>query len=545
MSEVENAQSTNAQSTEVLDALIIGAGFSGLYQLHRLREKGFSVKIFEAGTSLGGIWYWNCYPGARVDSHVPNYEFSIEEVWKDWNWSERFPGWNELRQYFTHVDKKLGLSKDIQFNTWVSGAEFDDETNQWVVHTADGGETRARFLIACMGFAAKPYIPEFKGLDQFSGPCTHTANWPQEGLDMTGKRVAIIGTGASGVQVAQEAAAVASHVTIFQRTPMIALPMRQRKLSVESQEMLKPTYPIKFKQRAVASSTMFDIIADERAAKEVSQEVREAIFEAAWQKGGFQFWVGTFADILMDEESNLLAYEFWRDKVRARLDDPKLQEQLAPIEPIHPFGTKRPSLEQNFYDIFNQSNVELVNLREAPIQEINETGLRTTQGSHDFDILVLATGFDTSTGCFTQLDLKGSNGANLDDIWADGVKTYLGYAIPNMPNLLILYGPQSPTAFCNGPTCAELQGDWVVDCLTHLRERNLSRIEATEEAADGWATYLAELGEGTLFPKADSWYMGANIPGKRRELLYHPAPQDYLAKCEESANDSYEGFKLS
>ena len=362
---------------------------------------------------------------------------------------------------------------------------------------------------------------------------------------MSGKRVGLIGTGASGVQVAQEAAAVASHLTVFQRTPMIALPMQQRKLDVETQQNLKPGYPARFRQRAVSSSTMFDIVADERAAKDVSEELRQAIFEAAWQKGGFQFWFGTFADILLDEESNLLAYEFWRDKTRARLNDSRLQEKLAPMKPVHPFGTKRPSLEQNFYDIFNQTNVDLVDLRESPIQKITPTGLETSAGVHEFDILVLATGFDTSTGCFTQLDLVGSSGKRLDEVWSDGVKTYLGYSIPHMPNLLMLYGPQSPTAFCNGPTCAEIQGDWVVECLSYLRDRNLSRIETTDDAAASWAGYIAEVGEGTLFPRADSWYMGANIPGKRRELLYHPFVPDYVERCQASAAADYAGFDLS
>jgi cation diffusion facilitator CzcD-associated flavoprotein CzcO len=538
------AIAADTQTAGVLDVLIIGAGFNGVYQLYRLRQKGFSVKIFEAGASLGGIWYWNCYPGARVDSHVPNYEFSIKEVWEDWNWSERFPGWDELRRYFAHVDNKLDLSRDIQFNTWVDGATFDERRNEWVVHTADGKQIRTRFLIACLGFAAKPYVPAFDGLESFSGPCYHTAHWPQQGLDMRGRRVGIIGTGASGVQVTQEAAAVTAHLTVFQRTPMIALPMRQRKLDAKTQQDLKPTYPAKFRQRAVSSSTMFDIVADERAAKEVSDEVRQAIFEAAWQKGGFQFWVGTFGDVLMDEESNLLAYQFWRDKTRARLNDPRLKEKLAPMQPVHPFGTKRPSLEQNFYDVFNQPNVDLVDLHESPIVRITPTGLETSDGSHEFDILVLATGFDTSTGCFAQIDLVGSGGKRLRDVWSDGVKTHLGYAIPHMPNLLMLYGPQSPTAFCNGPTCAEVQGDWVVECLVYLRDHNLSRIEATAAAADEWAAYIAEVGQGTLFPRANSWYMGANIPGKRRELLYHPIPQDYLERCQASAVAGYAGFEL-
>ncbi len=538
-------RTSQAEPATRLDVLIIGAGFSGVYQLYRLREQGFSVKIYEAASGLGGIWRWNCYPGARVDSHVPNYEFSIREVWEDWNWTERFPGWAELRRYFEHVDAKLDLSRDIRYNTWVTAARFDAEHDEWVVTTNDGAETRARFLITCIGFAAKPYVPDFPGLESFTGPCHHTAHWPEGGLDLAGKRVGIIGTGASGVQVAQEAAAVASQLTIFQRTPMIALPMQQRQLDAETQDMLKAAYPARFRQRAVASSTMFDIVADERGAKEVPHEVRNAIFEAAWQKGGFQFWFGTFSDILRDETSNRLAYDFWRDKTRARIRDPWLKEKLAPMEPVHPFGTKRPSLEQNFYDLFNQDNVELVDVRETSIERITPEGVATTASAYPLDVLVLATGFDTSTGCYTQIDLTGRGGARLDDVWASGMRTHLGYAIPHMPNLLMLYGPQSPTAFCNGPTCAEIQGDWVVACLDHMRSNGLSRIEATDEAADAWSAHLAAIAADTLFPRADSWYMGANIPGKHRELLYYPSPQDYIERCEEAARAGYSGFRLS
>jgi cyclohexanone monooxygenase len=536
---------SRAEDADVLDVLIIGAGFNGLYQLHRLRQEGYSVRIVEAGAGLGGIWYWNCYPGARVDSHVPNYEFSLKEVWEDWNWTERFPAWDELRRYFAHVDDKLQLSKDIDFDSRVVAAEFDASRDRWQVEIEGGRALRARFLIPCLGFAAKAYTPDFTGLESFQGPCHHTAHWPQEGLDLTGQRVGVIGTGASGVQVIQEAAKVASHLTVFQRTPMIALPMQQRRLGPEDQQKLKMSYPAWFRQRAVSSSSLIDVIPDERGAKEVSEEQRRAIFEAAWQKGGFHFWVGTFGDILQDEESNLLAYEFWRDKTRARLQDPTLHEKLAPTKPIHPFGTKRPSLEQNFYDVFNQSNVELVDLREEAIEEITEVGVRTSDGRYDLDVLVLATGFDTTTGGFAQIDLRGVDGRTLQESWANGVKTHLGYSVPGFPNMLMLYGPQSPTAFCNGPTCAEVQGEWVVACLNYLRERGLTRIEATEEAAESWAAYLANVGEATLLPKADSWYMGANIPGKRRELLYHPIVPAYVERCTESAERGYEGFELS
>ncbi|HIG41044.1 MAG: NAD(P)/FAD-dependent oxidoreductase [bacterium] len=537
--------SSQEEPEPVWDALIIGAGFNGVYQLHRLRQEGFSVRLVEAGAGLGGIWHWNCYPGARVDSHVPNYEFSIPELWQDWTWTERFPGVDELRRYFDYVDRKLDLSRDIEFNTRVTSAEFDVDSNHWLVGTGDGRTIRTRFLIPCLGFAAKTYIPEFVGLQTFEGICHHTGTWPQDGLDLAGKRVGVIGTGASGVQVIQEAAKVASHLTVFQRTPMLALPMQQQKLDAESQQRNKKNYAEQFRKRAEASSSFFDITADNRAAHEVPTAERLEVFEAAWEKGGFHFWAGTFSDILTSEESNRLAYDFWRDKTRARINDPTLIEKLAPTEPLHPFGCKRPSLEQNFYEVFNQDNVTLVDLRAAPIQEITPTGVLTPDDLHDLDVLVLATGFDNSTGGLTQIDLRGTHGQSMKECWANGVKTHLGYAVPHFPNLLMLYGAQSPTAFCNGPTCAELQGEWVVDCLTYLRDNQHTRIEATDEAAETWGQLLDEVANSTLLPQADSWYMGANIPGKHRELLYYPMVQDYLSQCRSAVNNNYEGFELS
>ena len=529
---------------EVLDALIVGAGFNGLYQLHRLRQLGFSATIFEAAADLGGVWYWNCYPGARVDSHVPNYEFSLEALWRDWNWTERFPGREELRRYFKHVDDKLNLSPDIRFNSYVAAADFDAERNQWRIRTADGHEVWARFFIPCTGFAAKAYVPDFNGLERFSGPCHHTAHWPQQGLDLTGKRVGVIGTGASAVQIIQEAGRVAAQLTVFQRTPMLALPMQQRRLDERSQATGKRHYPDDFRRRAQSQSSYFDIVVDPRSALEVSPEERTAVFEAAWHKGGFHFWAGTFRDITTSEAANLTAYEFWRDKTRARIRDPRLAEQLAPMRPPHPFGTKRPSLEQWYYETFNQANVTLVDVRETPIEEITTAGVRTSAGMHALDILVLATGFDAGTGGLTQIAIRGLSGRTLSDTWSDGVDTHLGIAVPDFPNMLMLYGPQSPTAFCNGPTCAEVQGEWVVDCLRYLRDHGLQRIEATGAAAEAWTRHIEALAQGTLLTRADSWYMGANIPGKHRQLLNYPGVQDYMARCRQCAGDGYAGFEL-
>ncbi len=550
---------------ERLDALIIGAGFHGVYQLHRLRERGFSVRIFEAGDELGGTWYWNCYPGARVDSHVPNYELSLPELWRDWSWTERFPSWRELRAYFRHVDAKLDLSRDVRFGTRVTGAEFDARRNEWIVEFTDRGSglpaamsdpqraagrtattrrVRARFLIPCTGFASQPYVPGLPGLEDFAGPCHHTARWPQNGLDMTGRRVGVIGTGASGVQVIQEAAKVAAQVTVFQRTPMMALPMQQHRYDAAEQARMKADYPEVFRQRAASQSSYYDIKTDPRSALEVSDAERRAVFEDAWQKGGFHFWAGTFRDVLADLRANRFAYDFWRDKTRARLRDPALADKLAPMEPPHPFGAKRPSLEQGYYDVFNQDNVTLVDLHDTPIEEVAAGGVRTSERLHELDILVLATGFDAATGGLTRIDLRGTAGRSLAETWAAGVDSHLGIGVPGFPNLLMLYGPQSPCAFCNGPTCAELQGDWVVECLSHLRGAGLSRIEATPAAARAWTRHMEEVAARTLLSQADSWYMGANIPGKPRQLLHHPGVQEYMAYCRDSAANGYAGFTL-
>jgi cyclohexanone monooxygenase len=410
----------------------------------------------------------------------------------------------------------------------------------------DGDETlRTRFLVLCTGFAAKAYVPALPGLADFAGACHHTAHWPQDGLDLDGLRVGIIGTGASGVQVTQEAGKVAAEVTVYQRTPMMALPMRQRRLTREEQDEAKVHYPERFELRE-QTNTGFDYRSTGDSTLAVSDDEREAVYERLWEAGGFCFWAGGYADLMIDERSNRLAYEFWRDKVRARIARADTAEILAPTEPPHPFGVKRPSLEQDFYEAFNQNNVTLVDLRATPIEQITATGVRTTEGDHDLDLLVLATGFDAVTGGLTSIDLRGTTGETLADHWRGGVRTHLGVASAGFPNLLYVYGPQSPSGFCNGPTCAEVQGDWVIDLLTHLGERGLTRVEATPEAEAAWRVQVHGIASMTLFPRADSWYMGANIPGKPREMLNWPGGlQLYLTACRDAAADAYRGFALS
>jgi cation diffusion facilitator CzcD-associated flavoprotein CzcO len=539
------SQSSAAQPQE-LDVLVVGAGFAGLYQLDRLRSLGYSVQVFESGGDIGGIWYWNCYPGARVDTWAPIYQYSREDLWRDWEFSELYPGWDEVRQYFHYVDQKLDLSKDIRFNTRVSAAEFDGERNQWIVRADDGSTTRARYLVLCTGFGSKPFVPEIPGLDSFAGEAHHTARWPQEGLDVAGKRVGVIGTGASGVQVIQEVSPDVAHLTVFQRTPNTALPMRQQVLDDDAKKKLKETYPDRFARRA-GTFAGFDYDFQDRGAMELPAEERDAVYADLFAQGGFLPWLSTFNDVLLDAESNATAYDYWRSTVIGRIDDPAVAEKLAPARQLHPFGVKRPSLEQRYYEVYNQDNVELVDLRENPIERVTPTGVVTADGrEHALDVLVLATGFDAVTGGITAIDIRSTEGESFGEAFANGTRTHLGTATAGFPNLLYVYGPQSPSAFCNGPTCAELQGEWVVECLEYLRTNGKTRIEATREAEREWGDHVAELTGGTLFPEATSWYMGANVPGKKRELLAYPGGlPGYLERCNEAAAKGYTGFVLS
>ena len=545
MSTEKNSDTNKKWPDGDLDVLVVGAGFHGLYQLYQLRKRGFSVKVVESAPGVGGTWYWNCYPGARVDSSIPNYEYSIEELWRDWNWTERFPSWEELRAYFQYVDKKLDLGKDIYFNTRVDSAEFDTDQDRWKITMQDGATIHARYFVLCTGLTTKTYIPDIKGLGRFAGECVHTAEWPQETLDFAGKRVGLIGTGASGVQVVQEASKSAEHLTVFQRTPILALPMRQCPLDEQQQSEDKKNYPEYFRKRGETTAGFYNVKMPDKSALDVSAQERRSVYEETWEKGGFHFWLGTFNDVLIDEEVNRTAYDFWREKTRARIKDPAIAEKLAPAVPPHPFGVKRPSLEQWYYEAFNQPNVTLVDIAQSGIEEVTPTGVRTRDGEYELDILILATGFDGSSGAITSIDIRGVHGGNINDAWKDGVRTHLGIATAGFPNLLFVYGPQSPGAFCNAPTCAELQGDWMVNCLQFMHDNNFTRIEATVEAQDSWTEQLAEMAAGTLLPKAASWYMGANIPGKPIQLLSFLGVPAYMDICNDIAAEGYTGFNLS
>jgi|TARA_R100001244_G_scaffold131592_1_gene105054 cation diffusion facilitator CzcD-associated flavoprotein CzcO len=531
----------SGKTTPDYDAVIVGAGFSGIYLLHKLREAGFNVLLVDAAAQPGGIWYWNRYPGARVDSQVPLYEFSLPEVWRTWSWTERFPGWKELRAYFRHVCDTFDLWPQMRLGTRVESARFTQEASLWRLQL-DGGDTvTARFLLPALGFASKPYVPDIPGLDTFSGDWCHTARWPQDGIDLTGRKICLIGTGASGVQVAQEAAKSADRLTLFQRTPILALPMRQETMTEEGQVCEKQGYPAIFEQRKQTSGG-FEYQSLEKSALEVSDEERTAHFEHLWQRGGLKFWYHNFADMLTNREANRYAYDFWRDKVRERIVDPALAEKLAPAEPPHPFGTKRPSLEQNYYEIFAQENVALVDLKETPIVRISADRIETQDGAFDCDLIVFATGFDAGRGGLIDMNITGLGGLGLAQAWNDGLRAYLGMSVTGFPNMLFSYGPLSPSGFANGPTSAEIQGDWICDFLIWLRQGGIKLFDAEPQAETTWTEIVAQAGAMTLFPEADSWYMGANIPSKKRQLINFPSVVGYAAVCDDVAQNAYRGF---
>ncbi|KAF9877997.1 cyclohexanone monooxygenase [Colletotrichum karsti] len=519
-----------------LDVIIIGAGFGGCYLLRNLRKQGFRAQIFEEGHGLGGVWWHNRYPGARVDTDTPFYEFSDPEIWKEWEWAEKYPSQEEMVRYFEFVDQKWDLSKDVTFGARVTDASFDPQTNAWTIQTGSGHEATAPFLLLAMGFAAKMYVPDIKGLDTFQGFSCHTARWPEKQPELAGKRIGIIGTGATGVQLVQELGPDAGKLVVFQRSPNCAMPMRQKTWA--SDPPSKSGYSELFSQmKKTKAGFTFPVV--NRRAMDDTPEQQQALFEHLWSLGGFAPTHGNYADFNTDLAANHLFYNFWRDKVRQRLpiDDPELIENLAPEKPPYPFGTKRSSLEQNFYEVFSQSNVELVALKKNPIDKVVPEGVQMSDGTlHKLDALLLATGFDAITGSFTRVNIRGLKRKLLNDVWSTGTRTFLGCASSGFPNMFFLYGPQSPTASATGPVVSEIQGDWIIRTLVHLRSNGYTRINAQSDAEEDWSRRTTEICNATLLPRnKTTWYMGGNIPGKAREALNYmaglPAYQQALDGC--------------
>lgn len=542
----ENAVEQSAE-TNTYDVIVVGGGFGGIYQLRHLRDRGFSVILLEASGGFGGAWSLNRYPGARVDSHAPVYQFTDEYLWKDWDFSEMYPGHEEMRSYFNYVDSKLDLSKDCRFNTKVVNATFDEDQRMWTVGTQDGATLRARFVVFATGSTTEPHVPSIPDMDAYRGELVHTARW-RDDMDMTGKRVAIVGTGASAVQVVQEAGPVVEHLTVFQRTPNLSLPMQQKQLDAEAQAAIKELMPdIAASSRVTHAAIDYDF--DPRSGFATSEEERNALYESLWDKGGFAFWLGNFSDYLFSDETNALTYEFWKSKIRPQIKDPVKADLLAPEIAPHPFGAKRPALHQNYYDVLNQTNVSIVSTKDNAMVGFTETGIRTADGVEhgEFDMIILATGFDNNTGALTSIDVRNANGVTLREKWSQGVDAYLGALTAGFPNALFVYGPQSPAAFGNGSTNAELQGEVMVEFFEHLRSNGLTRFESTVEADQAWTAQINETDDKALFNRAKSWYNGGNIPGKKMQMLqYLNGMPTYLQFWQKEKESGFtEGMTLS
>jgi cyclohexanone monooxygenase len=532
-----------AEPASNVDAVIVGAGFAGLYMLYRLRQLGLSVRVYEAGSGVGGAWFWNRYPGARCDIESMDYSYSFShELEQEWKWTERYATQPEILRYINHVADRFELRRHIQFDTRVTAAVFDEATNRWAIQTDDGASVSARFCIMATGCLSAAKVPDFKGLESFKGRWYHTGRWPHEAVDFTGQRVGVIGTSSSGVQVIPIVAEQAAHLFVFQRTPSFSVPARNAPIDPAYESWMKANYA-EYRRKARESRAGVVMDVNEKSALDVSPEEREREYTARWKKGGTGF-LGAFSDLRIRRESNETAAEFVRARIRETLRDPAVAEALMPR--TYPLGTRRLCVDSHYYETFNRDNVTLVDVKKSPIEELTPRGLRTRSAEYALDIIVFATGFDAMTGALLNIDIRGRGNVTLKQKWADGPRTYLGLAIAGFPNLFTITGPGSPSVFSNTIVSIEQHVDWLTDCIAYLREHRLERIEATVEAEDGWVAHARELVDRTLFPLADSWYIGANIPGKPRVFMpYVGGVGAYRKKCDAVAARGYEGFTLT
>ena len=536
----KRTSAAGTESVEQFDAIVIGAGVSGLYQLYRLRELGLSVRCFEDGSGVGGTWYWNRYPGCRFDSESETYGYSwSKELLQEWNWKEHYSGQPENEQYLNFVADKFDLRKDIQFNSRVKSAVYDEKANRWDVELENGQRAQAQFVVSAAGILSARYTPPFPGIDSFKGQSFHTSRWPKEKVDFTGKRVAVIGTGATAVQLIPIVAKEAGHLTVFQRTPNYCAPLRNGLVSEDTQKQWKAGYDDLHKRiRETPAGFPYDF--DSRNTFDVPKEKRLARYEELWALPGFSKWLANFHDIMTSREANEDFAEFVRNKIRARVKDPVVAEMLCPKD--HPFGSKRIPLETEYYEAYNRDNVLLVDVRETPIEAITPKGIKTSEKEYEFDVIIYATGFDAITGALTSMDIRGEGGQSLKEKWASqGLSTYLGMQTAGFPNFFIA----TNSAFCNYTVCAETIVEWITDCIRHMREKGYKRIVPTPQAEEAWVEHANELGSLTLLSDAKSWFMGSNIPGKKRAiLLYANTAPAYRQKCAEVAAKGYEGFAL-
>jgi cation diffusion facilitator CzcD-associated flavoprotein CzcO len=534
--------------TEVtdVDAVVIGAGFSGLYMLHRLREQGLDVQVYEKADGVGGTWYWNRYPGARCDSesHIYCYSFD-EQLHEEWEWSERYPEQPEILAYLQWVADRLDLRRSISFETEVTGATWDDDAGTWTVETDDGEQVSTRFFITAVGCLSKPFRPDFEGVDEFEGELYHTARWPRDrGVTFEGKHVGVIGTGSTGIQFISEVGGQARHLTVFQRTPNYAVPAQNRPLEDDEYAEIRENYDDIW-ERARDSRLGMPFEPEHNTERDLTDEEVQAVLEDRWEQGGFRF-LHAFepGHILSDAEFNEVVAEFIREKIRERVDDPETAETLVPTD--HPYGAKRPPMDYNdYYGTYNRDDVSLVDVDENPIERLTADGIQTTADHYDLDMIVFATGFDAMTGEILVLDIEGRDGLTLEEKWEAGPRTYLGLGVHGFPNLFTITGPQSPSVLTNMPMAIEQHVEWIADCIDYMDDHGYDRIEATQESEDQWIQNTNFLADNMLFSEAASWYRGANVPGKTQVFTPFPGGLDmYRDICERVADDDYDGFEL-
>ena len=525
-----------------LDAVIVGAGFAGLYMLHRLRALGFSTRVYEAGSDVGGTWFWNRYPGARCDVESLEYSYSFsDELQRDWKWTERYAPQPEILSYLNHVAERFDLRRSIRFDTRVTAATFDETANRWIIRTDRGEPVSAKFCVMATGCLSAARVPEFKGIETFKGKRYHTGHWPHDGVNFTGQRVGVIGTGSSAIQSIPEIARQAAQLFVFQRTPNFSVPAHNARLSPEVMEDWNANLAgYRHKER----TSPFGFVHEQptKAALEVSTEEQQREYEIRWQRGGFHL-IGAFTDILFNHHANDTAAAFVREKIRGIVRDPAVAEALLPSS--YPIGTKRLCVDTGYFATFNRSNVTLIDLRATPIDAITPAGVRTSAAEYELDSIVFATGFDAMTGALSSIEIRGRAGVALKQKWSAGPRTYLGLMIAGFPNLFTITGPGSPSVLSNMVVSIEQHVDWIADCLAYLSERRLATMEATLGAEDAWVSHVNEVGHQTLFPLANSWYMGANIPGKPRVFMpYVGGVGAYRERCDAVAAQGYDGFEL-
>jgi cation diffusion facilitator CzcD-associated flavoprotein CzcO len=527
--------------SDQFDAVVVGAGFAGLLALHRLRGRGLKVRVFETGDGVGGTWYWNRYPGARCDIESLEYSYQFDEaLQQDWEWTERYAGQAEILRYLNHVADRFHLRRDIQLSTRVEAASFEEPMGLWRLRTDDGAEHTARWMVMATGCLSSPNLPELPGLDRFEGRVFHTGRWPHERVDFTGRRVAVVGTGSSAIQSIPLIAREAERLYVFQRTANYSVPSRNGPLDPEVQQRVKADYA-GFRARAAQQVGGANFDANPQFASEATPEERRREFDERWTRGGLPF-LASFADLMLNEESNAAAADFIRGRIAEVVKDPATAELLTPKQV---FGGKRLCVDSGYYETFNRPNVTLVDARATPIQEITPHGLRTGGASYEIDDLVLATGFDAMTGTLLRIDIRGRGGRTLKAAWAEGPRTYLGLMIAGFPNLFTVSGPGSPSVLSNMAVSIEQHVRFIADLIGHAEAMDVGAVEALDGAQEAWVEHVNEVASATLYPRANSWYMGANVPGKPRVFMPYIGFPAYVAKCEEIAAKGYEGFLLT